>query len=62
LTWPETKGLDLPRETRRYQESLAFYNHDREIEGLDMDDGPSETPEEDGAPGDDNDDAGGTDA
>jgi hypothetical protein len=30
LTWPESQGLELPRETQRFQESLAFHNRNRE--------------------------------
>ena len=32
LTWPEAQGLDLPRETQRFRESLAFHSRDRVIE------------------------------
>jgi hypothetical protein len=69
LAWPEAQGLDLPRETQRFQGSLAFYNRDRVLEDLDADDdvpppenAPADPPEEDGAAGDEHDDVGGTDA
>lgn len=44
LTWPEAQGLDLPRETQRFRESLEFHNRDRVIE--DPDDTEDAVPED----------------
>lgn len=62
LTWPEARGLELPRETQRFQESLAFHSRDQDSDDFDgpvdpvADDGHEDRPDHDLAHDDDEED------